>query len=120
VKIKAKVKGKLPTRRMCLEIGKDLTRVQLSINMFHIAIVDARANPKEIAYRALLAARELERLKTRFPLTSSRVEPVEKSLRKIAAANGNGKTEQIKKAVESAKSTLAPLFAEADKSCGHV
>lgn len=112
MKVKAKVKKKdleaISKSRKCLEIGKDLTRLQATVNLLGAWMFSK--DKKKIKESAKVAEAELRRVGDRYPLVKPKLLP---------AADGIGRMAQSGnvKALIPVRQTLALLFIEADRAC---
>jgi hypothetical protein len=112
VKIKAKVRkkdlAKISKSRKCLEIGKDLTRLQAMVNLLGASMFSK--DDKRIRETAKAAEAEFRRVGDRYPRAKSRLLPV---------ANGIGQMASSRKvkSLIPVRTTLALLFIEAERSC---
>lgn len=112
MKVKAKVKKRdlatLSKSRKCLEMGKDITRLQAAINLLGASMFSR--DEKRIRESAKAAEAEIRRVGDRYPLTKPKLLPAADGIDRMASS---GKV----KALIPVRMTLAILFQEAERSC---
>lgn len=113
VKVKAKVKkkdlAKISKSRKCLEIGKDLTRLQAVVNLLGASMFSK--SEKRILESAKVAESEIRRIEGRYPaIAKAKLLPAAGEISRLASG-GNVKS------LTPVRQTLAQLFIKAERSC---